>query len=46
MNGAYRGVASFALLVMAWPVLEMSRPAPAVAWQAPRSGAMLRNTSS
>lgn len=43
--GAYRGVALSALLVMAWPVFEMSLPAPAVAWQAARSGAMPRNAS-
>jgi hypothetical protein len=34
----YQGVALLAALSMACPVAEMSRPAPAVVWQALRSG--------
>jgi hypothetical protein len=46
------GACCSALLVIAWPVLDMSLPAPAVVWQAPSKGAtpsrmnMVRATNS
>src|SRR4029077_10362546 len=41
----YQGVALFAGLSIAWPVWEMSWPAPAAVWQAARSGAIPKNAS-
>ena len=35
-----------AVLVIAWPVAEMSWPAPALVWQAPSSGAAASKTRS
>src|SRR5579859_1160203 len=43
--GPAYGAFLFALRSMAWPVLEISSPAPAVAWQAPSSGMAPRSAS-
>jgi hypothetical protein len=45
MRPAGQGACLFALLSMASPVLEISWPAPAMVWQAPRSGAAPKSTS-